>query len=97
MKELKREQIETMIEAADNGELDVLVGAIVNLSSDGLAELKALAWLGKDDESPKHWDALIIEARFQNDDQTARYIADIPELGARLRRGLSKLEDSGRI
>lgn len=97
MKSLKQSTVETMIEHAESGELDKLTGEIVNLSKDALAELKALVWLGKDQDTPKHWDALVIEAKFQLDDQTARYVASTPDLPAVLRHGLEKLESSGRI
>lgn len=97
MKALKQATVEAMIGHAEAGELDKLTGEIVRLSRDALAELKALVWLGKDQDTPKHWDALVIEAKFQLDDQTARYVAGTPELPAVLRHGLEKLESSGRI
>ena len=67
------------------------------LSKNAVSELKALVWLAKDDENPKHWDALVIEARFQLDDQTARFIADTPELGNKLQSALDKMESAGRL
>ncbi|HEX6929836.1 MAG TPA: DUF3775 domain-containing protein [Gammaproteobacteria bacterium] len=97
MKFLKRTTVETMAGYADAGELDNLTGEMVRLSPDALAELKALVWLGKDQDSPKHWEALVIEAKFQLDDQTARYLATTPDLAGVLRRGLNQLEAAGRI
>lgn len=97
MKELKRTAVDAMIEHAQSGELDRLTGEMVALSRDALAELKALVWLGKDQDSPKHWEALVIEARFQLDDQTARYLATTPDLADVLKRGIDQLEAAGRI
>lgn len=97
MKALKRETVEQMILYADAHELDKLTGEMVRLTPDALAELKALAWLAKDADSPKHWDALVIEAKFQLDDQTARFIATMPDLADKLRKGIDMLEASGRL
>lgn len=97
MKTLKRTTVESMIEHAEAGELDKLTGEIVALSPDALAELKALVWMGKDQDTPKHWDALVIEAKFQLDDQTPRFIADTPDLAGVLRHALEKMEAAGRI
>lgn len=97
MKALKRETVESMAEYAERDELDRLTGAMAQLSPDAMAELKALVWLGKDQDSPKHWEALVIEAKFQLDEQTAHYLASRPDLAANLRHGLERLEASGRI
>ncbi|MDX1455578.1 MAG: DUF3775 domain-containing protein [Gammaproteobacteria bacterium] len=97
MKALSKEAVEKMIEHANDGQLDELTGDMVRLNEEQLAELKALVWLAKDDENPKHWEALVIEAKFQLDDQTARFIADTPELGSKLQSGLDKMESAGRI
>lgn len=97
MKALKRTTVDSLIEHAASGELDKLTGEMVRLSKEALAELKALVWLGKDQDSPKHWDALVIEAKFQLDDQTARYLSTTPELADILTRALDQLEAAGRI
>lgn len=97
MEALKRESVEAMVEYAERDELDNLTGEIVRLSPAAMAELKALVWLGRDQDSPRHWDALVIEARFQLDDQTAHFLATNPDLADSLRRGIERLEASGRI
>lgn len=97
MKALNQDTVTAMIDYADRNELDGLTGEMSRLSKDAMAELKALVWLGKDQDSPKHWDALVIEAKFQLDDQTMRVLAGMSGLGAYLRRGLEQLEASGRI
>ena len=97
MKALKRTTVDALIEHAESGELDKLTGEMVALSKDALAELKALVWLGKDQDSPKHWEALVIEAKFQLDGETPRYLAGTPDLAGVLRRALDQLEAAGRI
>lgn len=97
MKALKRSSVEDIMAYAESGELDKLTGEMVHLSRDALAELKALVWLGKDQDTPKHWDALVIEAKFQLDDQTARFLASTPDLATVLRSGLEKLEFAGLV
>ncbi len=54
---LTKQAIEKMIEHAEDNELDALIGDMVRLSEDELAELKAMLWLAKDDETPKQWEA----------------------------------------
>lgn len=97
MKALSRNNVDALIDFAEREELDNLTGEMVRLSKEALAELKALVWLGKDQDSPKHWEALVIEARFQLDDQTARYLATTPDLASNLRNGIDRLEAAGRI
>ena len=97
MKALTQDAVAAMIGYAERNELDGLTGEMARLTAEAMAELKALVWLGKDEDSPKHWDALVIEARFQLDDQTMRVLAGMPGLDAYLRRGLEQLEASGRI
>lgn len=97
MKALDRSTVEALIAYSEQAELDNLTGELVCLSPEAMAELKALVWLGRDEESARHWDALVIEARFQLDDQTLRVIAGTPGLGTFLREGLTRLEAAGRI
>ena len=97
MKALSKQAVEKMIEHANAGQLDELTGDMVRLSDEQLAELKALVWLAKDDENPKHWEALVIEAKFQLDTQTARYIADTPGLAEKLQAAIDKMESAGRL
>jgi len=70
---------------------------MVRLPMSELAELKALLWLGKDMDSPKHWEALVIEASHKLDAETARFLADDPKLAVSLRKGLEALEAAGRL
>lgn len=97
MKALKKETVAELVEVADSGELDKVVGILVSLDTDQLAEMRALTWLGKDKDSPKHWEALVIEAHSRLDDQTARFIATMPDLAETLRKGIDLMEASGRI
>ncbi len=97
MQHVSRQQVEELAGYADQHDLSELVGAMVRMSPSALAELRSIIWLGRDGESPKHWDALVIEARSQVDDQTARFLAESADLGQNLRKGIDLLEASGRI
>lgn len=97
MNALEKKTIEELIEVADTGELDKVVGILVSLDNNQLAEMRALTWMAKDKDTPKHWEALVIEARSRIDDQTARYIATMPDLADTLRKGVELMEASGRI
>ena len=97
MKFLKPKQVRELIDYAERGELDEVVGVLVRFSQDQMAELKAILWIGKDGQNPKHWEALVIEARAKLDADTARFVAEEKNLGRDLHRGLDMLESSGRI
>ena len=97
MDHVNRQQVEELVSFADQDDLNGLVGVMVRMPPSALAELRSIIWLGRDGESPKHWDALVIEARSQVDDQTPRFLAESPDLAQNLRKGLDLLEASGRI
>ncbi|HEX2668032.1 MAG TPA: DUF3775 domain-containing protein [Gammaproteobacteria bacterium] len=97
MKALKPAQVRELIGFAEKGELDNVVGVLVRLDKDQLAELKAVLWLGKDGHTPKHWDALVIQARAKLDKDTVQFLAEEKNLGADLHKGMDMLENSGRI
>jgi hypothetical protein len=97
MKFLKLQQLRELIGYAEGRELDQVVGILVRLDQDQLAELKAVLWMGKDGQSPKHWDALVIQARAKLDKDTVQFLAEEKNLGADLHKGLDMLENSGRI
>jgi hypothetical protein len=97
MKKLRRNSVEDIIRFATAKEIDNVVGVMVRLSLDELAELKALTWLGRDMDNPKHWEALVIEASYKLDAETARFLADDPNLAVNLRKGLDALESAGRL
>ena len=97
MKALKPEQLRELIGYAEKGELDNVVGMLVRFNHDQLAELKAVLWMGKDNQSPKHWDALVIQARAKLDKDTVQYFTDEKNLGRDLHKGLDMLENAGRI
>ncbi|HEX7964496.1 MAG TPA: DUF3775 domain-containing protein [Gammaproteobacteria bacterium] len=97
MKALKPAQVRELIGFAEKGELDNVVGVLVRLDKDQLAELKAVLWLGKDGHTPKHWEALVIQARAKLDKDTVQFLAEEKNLGADLHKGMDMLENSGRI
>ena len=97
MKSLKPALVRELIGYAEKGELDNVVGVLVRLDKDQLAELKAVLWIGKDGQTPKHWDALVIQARAKLDKDTVQYFTDEKNLGSNLHNGMDMLENSGRI
>lgn len=97
MKALKPQLLRELIGYAEQGELDKVVGVLVRLNQDQLAELKAVLWMGKDGQSPKHWEALVIQARAKLDKDTVQFFTDEKNLGIDLHKGLDMLENSGRI
>ena len=97
MKALKPQQLRELIGYAKGGELDKVVGMLVRFDMEQLAELKAVLWMGKDGQSPKHWDALVIQAHAKLDKTTVQFLAEEKNLGADLHKGLDMLENSGRI
>ena len=97
MKALKPVLVRELIGYAEKGELDNVVGVLVRLDKDQLAELKAVIWLGRDGHTPKHWDALVIQARAKLDKDTVQFLAEEKDLGQGLHKGLDMLEASGRI
>ena len=97
MKALKPQQLRELIGYAEKGELDKVVGVLVRLNQDQLAELKAVLWMGKDGQSPKHWEALVIQARAKLDKDTVQFLAEEKNLGSDLHKGMDLLENAGRI
>jgi Protein of unknown function (DUF3775) len=97
MKALKPQQLRELIGYAEKGELDQVVGMLVRFDKEQLAELKAVLWIGKDGQNPKHWDALVIQGRAKLDKDTVQYLAEEKSLGQDLHKGLDMLEASGRI
>ena len=97
MKALKPDQVRELIGYAEKGELDNVVGVLVRLDKDQLAELKAVIWLGRDGHTPKHWDALVIQARAKLDKDTVQFLAEGKNLGSDLHKGMDLLENAGRI
>ena len=97
MKALKPAQVRELIGYAEKGELDNVVGVLVRLDKEQLAELKAVLWLARDGHTPKHWDALVIQARAKLDKDTVQFLAEEKNLGTDLHKGMDLLENSGRI
>lgn len=97
MKALSPDSVRHLVDLHGTDDPDGLAAALRELPHDALAELKALLWLTRDGEAPRHWDALVIEARFKVDYKTPALFAEDPELGNDLTRGLEILEASGRL
>ena len=97
MESLTRKDIEDLRKYALSGELDKVVGVLVNLDREGLAELKAFLWIANREDPPKHWDALVIQARQKIDRETPRFIADDARLAEKIKDGIDIMENAGRL
>ncbi|MGD8378676.1 MAG: DUF3775 domain-containing protein [Gammaproteobacteria bacterium] len=97
MKALKKSTVDEVIEAAKLGHFDRVVGAMIHMTPEQLAEFKALVWLGQGHERLRNWDALVIEARSKLDRETPRVMAEDPGLAHDLAAGLEIMESAGRI
>ena len=97
MKHLKRAKIEELLKFAKAKELDNVVGVLVHMSKEELAELKAFLWIANREDPPKYWDALVIQAREKIDRETPLFIGDDPRLAEKLEEGIDIMENAGRI
>jgi len=97
MKHLSRETIDRLTTLQAMGDYEGFASLLRSLPVEAVAELKALLWLARDGESPRHWDALVIEARSKVDLKTAGLFAEDPQLANSLTEGLEMLEAAGRI
>jgi hypothetical protein len=78
----------------DDPVLEELTQFISSLSEDEQIDLVALAWLGRDDNTPEDWPALREEAARAHSmraTRTAEYLLGMPLLGDYLDEGLSLL------
>jgi hypothetical protein len=97
MESLTRKDIDDLHTFALAGELDRVVGVLVNLDSDGLAELKAFLWIANREDPPKYWDALVIQARQKIDRETPLFIAGDERLAEKIVVGIEIMENAGRL
>lgn len=97
MKHLDRDRVNRLVDLYGTGDRDALAEILRGYSSDALAELKALIWLGRDEEWPGHWDALVIEARAKVDESTPGRLTETPNLANVLVAGMERLEEAGRV
>jgi len=97
MAELKREKIEELLRYAEAQELDNVVGVLVHMSKEELAELKAFLWIANREDPPKYWDALVIQAREKIDRETPLFIAGDQRLAEKIKAGLEIMENAGRM
>lgn len=97
MDNLKKEKIVELLGYAEAGELDNVVGLLVRMDKEELAELKAFLWIANREDPPKYWEALVIQAREKIDRETAGFIADDPRLVEKLREGIEIMENAGRL
>lgn len=94
---LKPATVRELIGYAERHELDNVVGMLVRMSPEELAECRVLTWLGRGRENPRHWEALVVEARSRVDRETPRVLAEDADLADGLSRGLDRMAEAGRI
>jgi hypothetical protein len=75
----------------DDPVAEELTSLIEALSEDEQIDLVALAWLGREDNTPSEWPALRQEAARAHNERTAAYLLGMPLLGDFLEEGLSTL------
>jgi hypothetical protein len=75
----------------DDPVVEELTSLIESLSEDEQIDLVALAWLGREDNTPSDWPALRQEAARAHNERTAAYLLGMPLLGDFLEEGLSML------
>lgn len=97
MESLRRKDIEELLKAAEAERLDEVVGVLVNLDDEALAELKAFLWIANREDPPKYWDALVIQARAKIDRETPLFIAGDTRLAEKIRDGIDIMENAGRL
>lgn len=68
-----------------------LTSFIDNLNEDQQAELVALTWLGRDEETSENWEDAVAAARERQTGSTAEYLLGMPLLADLLEEGLSRL------
>jgi hypothetical protein len=79
-------------EEEDNLTREEFIELIEDLNTDEIAELTAIAWIGRGDYSPEEWaDALSAAQDRGNDPHPANYLLSMPQLAAHLENGLDSL------
>ncbi len=75
----------------DDPIFEELQGALIELNRDEMAELIALAWLGRGDFAVEDWADALAEAQNHVGNHPVRYLVGMPMLGDYLEEGLSTL------
>ena len=97
MQRLTRDKITELLGYTEAKELDNIVGVLVHMDAEELAELKAFLWIANHEDPPKYWDALVIQAREKIDRETPLFISSDPQLAKKLRDGIEIMENAGRF
>jgi hypothetical protein len=84
-------EIAVLEDHSDDQALYELTAAINGMNEDEQIDLVALAWLGRDDNTPQDWAELRQEAARAHNKRTAQYLLSMPLLSDYLEQGLSLL------
>jgi len=82
---------EVLEDYADDPTYEELVDAIENLNEDEVAELIALAWLGRGDYEAAEWQQAVADAREARNERAVSYLVGTPNLADEIEEGLSSL------
>lgn len=87
---------------ADNPTRAELQAALEDLNDDEIAEVKALAWIGRGDYTADEWDEALEAARSVLDERAVSYLIETPNLGDLIEEGLAEfglsiIDEEGRL
>lgn len=85
---------EVLEDYADDPTYEELKSFISSLNEDEVANLLALAWIGRDDYGKDEWATAVAQAREIEDDKAAGYLIATPLIADYLEEGLSQLGHS---
>lgn len=83
--------LDVLEDHSDDPTLEELTAFIDGLTEDEQIDLVALAWLGRDDNSPNDWPELRREASHAHNKRTAAYLLGMPLLPDQLEQAVSML------
>jgi len=84
-------QLAILEDTVDNPTEDELTEILRGLNEDQLAELLALAWVGRGDYDSDSWDEAASSARATRDKRIVHYLVGTPMLGDLIEEGLAEL------
>jgi hypothetical protein len=85
---------EVLEDHGDDPTYEELKSLISSLNEDEIANLLALAWIGRGDFAKEDWESAVAEARQTEDDKAADYLIATPLISDYLEEGLSQLGHS---
>lgn len=84
-------EIAVLEDTSDNPTEEELVAALRNLNDDELAEVMALAWVGRGDFDGESWSEAASTARATRNARAVSYLVGTPMLGDLIEEGLAEI------